>query len=602
MEKKLNLSPLNWTSTRATRATGNRSRSGRRRLSFDALEDRTMLSITIAALGDSLTDEYQFYAPYRTAADNWPEIISTLRPSQVNFGAFSASGAGRGQTQNQGYAEDWALSGATASGFDVSNYGATFVNEYEGGYTPGGTPPPSTLPGLLTQTGGISNIDAVNILIGGNDYFAALQQAVTQAETTLKTDFNSSTGININTILQIYGEVTQLFVQTNDNIVQSLTTTVTQIEAANPNTHIILDATPSVAYTPIFQSEVSGLPTVTVDILGTPTTINLAKEVTDFVNKQVDNLDYNGNTSGPMMPYYQSIQSLATSMSLGFVDANALVKNFVANPTFAGMYINPAAAGPVYTDMFVGDGIHPGTIAQAMLTNAIIKQIDTWYPNAITPLSNPEILQLAQNVQPKTTVLLAASPRSVNPGQPVTFKASVPSFRPNYETSLAPPPPPSPPSTPPPQYVAYPAATGTVTFIDASDGNKVLATEWLIPSMNAVVTFTAGFGVGLHQIEAVYSGDNVYPPAVSQSVSILVGASPAQVKVLNFVETLPEAAIKKIPASEVKTWLGWVDHGAKPIAVDRAILRSVHLSTRLASTGTIAARSKAVAQTGKKRV
>jgi hypothetical protein len=31
--------------------------TGRRRLVFDSLEDRTMLSITIAALGDSLTDE-----------------------------------------------------------------------------------------------------------------------------------------------------------------------------------------------------------------------------------------------------------------------------------------------------------------------------------------------------------------------------------------------------------------------------------------------------------------------------------------------------------------------------------------------------------------
>jgi len=109
-----------------------RSRSGRRRLSFDSLEERTMLSITIAALGDSLTDEYQFYAPYRTAAENWPEIISTLRSSQVDLGAFSATGAGRGQTRNQGYAQDWALQGATAQGDDVVGYNATFVNQYRG--------------------------------------------------------------------------------------------------------------------------------------------------------------------------------------------------------------------------------------------------------------------------------------------------------------------------------------------------------------------------------------------------------------------------------------------------------------------------------------
>ena len=63
-----------------------------RRLQFDTMERRTVLSITIAALGDSLTDEYQFYAPYRTAAENWPEILSNLRPTQVDLGPFTASG------------------------------------------------------------------------------------------------------------------------------------------------------------------------------------------------------------------------------------------------------------------------------------------------------------------------------------------------------------------------------------------------------------------------------------------------------------------------------------------------------------------------------
>ena len=66
--------------------------------------------------------------------------------------------------RNQGYAQDWALQGATAQGDDLVGYGATFAEEYEGGFSPG-------LPGLLTQPGGISNINVVNILIGGNDYF-----------------------------------------------------------------------------------------------------------------------------------------------------------------------------------------------------------------------------------------------------------------------------------------------------------------------------------------------------------------------------------------------------------------------------------------------
>jgi hypothetical protein len=89
-----------------------------------------------------------------------------------------------------------------------------------------------------------------------------------------------------------------------------------------------------------------------------------------------NNLDYNGSPSDST-PVSPSIQQFATSNHLGYVDANGLVSTFTANPVFDGVYINPTAAGPAYTDMFVGDAIHPGTIAQALLTNALINQIDS---------------------------------------------------------------------------------------------------------------------------------------------------------------------------------------------------------------------------------
>ena len=576
-----------WTKTGSLRRKPPRGRSsliGRTRLSFDSLEERTMLSITIAALGDSVSDEYQFYAPYRTAAENWPEIISTLRPTQVDMGAFSATGAGRGQTRNQGYSDDWALSGATASGYDVSNYGATFVNEYMGGYDAGGTMPPSNLPGLLNQPGGINNLDVVNILIGGNDYFRAVEDVASYA---------IQTGINTNTLSQILAYATTEFTQTNANIIQGITDAVTAIQAANPNTHIILDSTPNITFTPIYKNLVAALPAIDG--------ISVGPIITSFITGQLQMLDYTGNTSGPIMPHYPSIQQLATSMNTGFVDANALVTQFVSNPTFNGVYINPDAAGPIYTDMFVGDGIHPGTIAQGKLTQAIVNQIDTWYPNAIPPITNAEILQLAQNVQPRTVETLTASPASVSPGQQVNFKVGIPSFPPNYETSLAPPPAPNPPMTPPPQLVSYPTATGTVTFIDTANRNQILSVQQLGPT--GLATFsTTGLTPGIHQIIAVYGGNSVYPPAASATITVVVGATPTEAQVVNFVNGLPQAAVKEISKAQLRTWLDTTRDGVKPAVVDKAITRWVRLHTKTSAGATIAARSNAVRQEQSKRL
>jgi hypothetical protein len=240
--------------------------------------------------------------------------------------------------------------------------------------------------------------------------------------------------------------------------------------------------------------------------------------------------------------------------------------------------------------MFVGDGIHPGTIAQSILTNAIIGQIDTWYPNAVTPLSNAEILQLAQNVQPRTTAILTSSARSVNPGQQIVFKLGIPTFPANYQTS---PPPPTMPG-----YIPYPAPTGTVTFFDNGNRNQVLG--FATPDPTGTATFsTSRLSPGLHQITAVYSGNTVYPSAVSQTISILVGASPAQVKVLNFVESQPHSLVQQIPKAKLTTWLDSARHH-KPVTIDRAITKWVRAHTHSAGA-TLAGRSNSVAQQTTKR-
>jgi phospholipase/lecithinase/hemolysin len=63
----------------------------------------------IGVLGDSYSDEYEFYPPDRATARNWVEILAATRG--LDFGSFST--ASRGEPRNQGYANNWARSDAT---------------------------------------------------------------------------------------------------------------------------------------------------------------------------------------------------------------------------------------------------------------------------------------------------------------------------------------------------------------------------------------------------------------------------------------------------------------------------------------------------------
>lgn len=81
------------------------------------LESRCLLSAGgnsfvdgVAVMGDSYSDEYQFYAPDRSTAHNWVEQLSD--DAHVNFGAFS--NIDPDGSQNAGFEFNWAVSGATS--------------------------------------------------------------------------------------------------------------------------------------------------------------------------------------------------------------------------------------------------------------------------------------------------------------------------------------------------------------------------------------------------------------------------------------------------------------------------------------------------------
>jgi hypothetical protein len=530
---------------RATRWRGECVKGQSRRrfvVQLETLEQRTMLAaspLRIGALGDSLTDEYQFYAPDRTAAQNWVEILSTLRASQVTFGDFSTTT--RGETRNQGFAQDWARSGATAVGTDVSGAGTTFVNQYNGG-------DPAGAPGLLTQPGGLSNVDAVVILIGGNDYESRLSQILSY------TVQSSDVGSKLSEVIgvQVLGALQGIPI----DVLTGIGGAVQAIRAQDPNKPIVLVGTPDVGDTP------------------------LVIKANEFLNSLVPAADQNiliNAFHSVAQGLTSTLQSFASQNGLGFVDLDSLFNSFITNPVIDGVYISPTTGGPNYTDLFVGDDFHPGTVAQSILANAIVGQINTFFPGAITPLSTNEIVANAQAVQPVTSVSLSASTGSAAPGAPFTFTVQVQSF-PNINST-----------TTGTNFSSVPP-TGTVTFIDTAQGNRLLGIAPLAPVgpgpsfTQSVATFTTStLGTGLHQVVAVYGGDSVYPSASTSTALAFVG-TPKQAQLFSFVSQFQQALGVQIADPQLARWNRRLNAGAPPQHVARAIMNYVYHHTKLPRT------------------
>jgi phospholipase/lecithinase/hemolysin len=103
----------------------------------------------IGVLGDSYSDEYQFYPPDRSTARNWVEILAATRG--LDFGSFSS--VGRGEPRNQGYANNWARSDATTDDLIATGQHTGLAGQIARG-----------------------EVRLAVIFIGGNDFINALQR------------------------------------------------------------------------------------------------------------------------------------------------------------------------------------------------------------------------------------------------------------------------------------------------------------------------------------------------------------------------------------------------------------------------------------------
>ncbi len=128
--------------------------------------------VGIGIIGDSYSDEYQFYGPDRMIAKNWVEILDESRG--LDFGSFSLED--RGAPRHSGFAYNWARSDATTS--DAIAEGQHL--------------------GLKAQLDS-GQVDLVFIFLGGNDYLHALRE--TNPVGALK-ELGSTPEANLKTILE----------------------------------------------------------------------------------------------------------------------------------------------------------------------------------------------------------------------------------------------------------------------------------------------------------------------------------------------------------------------------------------------------------------
>ncbi len=164
----------------------------------------------VGALGDSITDEYQF-EPGRGHARNWLELLAEHRG--VDFGAFSE--ASRGEPRKGGYAYNWARSDATTRDMIA-----------QGQHT-----------GLARQVAR-GEVKVVCIFIGGNDFIGALKSGDREPD--------------------LEGIVAEAC--------RNVDLALEAILAASPDVRVVLVTVPDVCYLPEFAAVVrsGGLPTKSV--------------------------------------------------------------------------------------------------------------------------------------------------------------------------------------------------------------------------------------------------------------------------------------------------------------------------------------------------
>ncbi len=290
---------------------------------LEFLEPRRLASkakplVTIGSLGDSYSDEYRFYPPDRSKAAGWVEQL--VNNKRANFGKASAKS--RGTPRLQGYANDWALSGATSADLPVQTAG-------------------------LAQQAAAGQVQFATILIGGNDFLDTLESIADPATAQ------------------------SLLTATAQTVVTNIETAIGTLLAASPTLKIAVATLPPVSQLPIVQANATDAQSQAV--------VQAADAAETAVNAALTAF-------------------AASSPRLAIADFATASTGFDTGSTFkiGKVKINVTKAGDNPHDLFLADGLHLGTVGQALLANVFINTIDNSFGQTITPLTNQQILKDAR--------------------------------------------------------------------------------------------------------------------------------------------------------------------------------------------------------------
>jgi len=288
--------------------------------------DKKPVLPAIGVLGDSLSDEYKTYAPDRSQARNWVELLAAK--GRVNFGAYSPTS--RGEPRNEGFANNWARSDATTGDMVASQ-----------------------LPGLLDAVRK-GQVKYVSILIGDNDFGRFLIGAAQGGKTPEA----------------LAGQLTQV----TATAIGNLDKTVTTLLAANPRVKLSVGTIPDLA----------GIPAV----VGAATT-PAAKLLVGAVSQAIG-------------VYNNYIRTLALDPRIAVAGIARGTEQLGGGGTsFAvgNQTIDLSTTGDDYHHFILADGVHPGTVGQALIANQVVGALDTKFGAGIKYLSGAETLSLAKSAR-----------------------------------------------------------------------------------------------------------------------------------------------------------------------------------------------------------
>jgi hypothetical protein len=284
---------------------------------------------TLGALGDSYTDEYRTFSGARHSARNWVELLAMTH--RADFGPFSFRSLG--PPRNQGYLNDWALSGATS---DV------MVQQ--------------ELPGLTAQVAS-GQVQVACIFIGADDLLFDAQALAT-------TNPSALTPSSFPAILE--GIFARIYANT--------TLAVDTLLAANPNAKVVLVTLPDVGALPTVKQAAAAFPQGQALL----PFLTLATQQYDAQLKAT----FAGNPRVAIADFAALTGSLLQQASGGSFP-------------FGGTTIDVTQPSEDFRHLFLADRIHIGTVGQGLLADLILQTIDTQFGYRVPLLSPRQIVALA---------------------------------------------------------------------------------------------------------------------------------------------------------------------------------------------------------------